>query len=215
MRCGSPSSGICPNDTEDWTQRDEILAWRHGMDFHQPRGLLRAATTRSHLLGFAYLKLEHLLATRGYRAYYRHLYDQGYSGWRRFAKSLPLFQERCRAHGCEFAVLVFPLLSEPFAQGRYPFEPMHNQVLDVLSASQIQYVDLLEALRGKNAVRMQAIPNLDPHPSEIAQRMAAEAVFWKLLEWQWFDQAYAPNGSYVQYTQWEKKIAQRRLPSRS
>jgi hypothetical protein len=56
---------------------------------------------------------------------------------------------------------------------------------------------------------MEVIPGIDPHPSEIAHRIAAEAILTYLLDQHLLDRGYrvvvGPNNENVQ-TQWHKTM---------
>ena len=75
----------------------------------------------------------------------------------------------------KLVAVIFPLLAMPLDDS-YPFEAVHGFLHSLLSERQIPFVDLRDAYRGMPNERLQAIPGKDPHPSEIAHRVAAEVI---------------------------------------
>jgi hypothetical protein len=69
---------------------------------------------------------------------------------------------------------------------------MHDAIAGVMQAEGVAHLDLFPAFRGKDPRRMQAIPRVDPHPNEIAHRIAAEAIFHFLLEQGLVPETYRP-----------------------
>ena len=77
------------------------------------------------------------------------------------------------------------------------------------------YLDLLPAFQGVDPVRMQAVPGIDPHPSEIAHRIAAEAILNYLLKQGLVAPGYRPRESgsnAFQHEVWEKTIQRIQCP---
>lgn len=182
--------GICLNDTEDWASAPELVQWRADMAPRKPPAFCAGLSRHVRLFDLVYDRSQHARMHRGYIRYYQRLYDPAYTGWGKFAQAIELFHNDCRNEGVKVVVLIFPLLSEPFDQGRYPFEFVHQAIRRLLDGKDIPYVDLLEALRGKLPVRMQAIPHLDPHPSEIVHRIAAETLLNYMLAEGYIEAAY-------------------------
>ncbi len=87
-------------------------------------------------------------------------------------------------------VLIFPLLSDHFEEGRYPFEFAHRAIHRLLEREELNFVDALERFRNTHPKRMTVIPAIDPHPSEIAHRIAAETIFDALFEADLLDSSY-------------------------
>lgn len=181
---------ICLNDTEDWTRPDELEAWRSRMIPRRPPRILERFFSISRLSGWAYGRIQSIRTRQGYLSYYRNLYDPSYSGWKRFAAALKIIRDACRDEEVDFLVLIFPLLSDRFEQGHYPFEFAHQAIHELLARESINFVDALERFRNTCPLRMTAIPVIDPHPSEIAHRIAAETLFDYLLDIGLLDREY-------------------------
>lgn len=181
---------LCLNDTEDWTNPRQLQAWREKMVPRPPSPGWRRFFSVSRLSGWIYNRIQTFRARRGYLDYYRNLYDPSYYGWKRFEASVSIIKDLCRDEGVELLVLIFPLFSDRFEEGRYPFEFAHRAIRELLEREEIEFVDALERFRNTHPMRMTAIPAIDPHPSEIAHRIVAEALFDRLLELDLLDSSY-------------------------
>lgn len=168
--------GICLNDTEDPVRSDQIGEWRREMLPPPPGPRLAVVLRHSAFFSAVYRGWAAREARRGFARYYRRIYDPDYSGWGRFRVGIKKFKAACADNGVHLLAVVFPLMNDPFEKGRYRFEFAHEAIRALLASNGVACVDALEAFRGKNPLRMTAIPVLDPHPSEIAHRIIAETV---------------------------------------
>ena len=109
-------------------------------------------------------------------AYFHKLYDPARRTWPRHEKELHRIAEFRRKTGIPVLVVIWPHLGFPMDQ-RYPFQDIHQQVAKVLTGDNIPVIDLYRYFKGMDNRRLQAVPALDPHPSEIAHRLAAEVIF--------------------------------------
>jgi len=114
-------------------------------------------------------------------AHFHDLYDTGKKRWRAHEAVLEELAREGEKSEVPIGVVVWPHLGFPL-DGRYPLTEIHRQVLWQLTRVRLQALDLLEAFRGADHYRLQAVPVYDPHPSEIAHRMAAEAIFEWLVD---------------------------------
>jgi len=182
--------GICLNDTEDPTHIEEYKRWRVKALPPPPSPGLAKVLRHTRVGTSIYQRLAARKARDGYLAYYRHLYDKDYRGWRLFVRAIRSFRDACQEHGITFVPVVFPLFSDV---DRYPFDWVHEQIADALREEGIVHLDLLESFRGQSPQRLQAIPFVDPHPNEIAHRQAAEAIFHFLIANKMVDDEYLPE----------------------
>jgi lysophospholipase L1-like esterase len=174
--------GYCLNDAEDWADPASVfsLRRRHRVEpFHPPRGFAGELFRRSAL---ARLVFRRAFATRTYYgqiAYYRDLYREDYSGWRRTQRALVDLGALARETRVPAVVVIFPLF--PFGLGNdYPLREIHDKLHGALERAGLPYLDLFERYRGLDPARLQAVPYRDSHPSEIGHRIAAEAL-WDFL----------------------------------
>lgn len=94
----------------------------------------------------------------------------------RHAHELEYLANLSRELGIDVRMLVWPHLGFPLDH-RYPFRAIHERLRNELEAFGIPHLDLLETFAGIPHERLEAVPKLDPHPNEIAHRMAGDAAF--------------------------------------
>jgi len=78
------------------------------------------------------------------------------------------------------AAVLFPMFSHPF-DSTYPFQNIHDEVRKTVGAAQLPLLDLLTQYRGIPPARLQVLPGEDSHPNEIANRIAADAIYAWLI----------------------------------
>jgi len=204
--------GICLNDTEDWTNPAETWRWLNEWIFlatSKPSKTAEWFLRHSRVLAALHGRVRAVKSQIGIRKYYQHLYDPGYSGFHRFARAVTEFRDICASNQVPLLPVVFPLLSNDLTPGRYPFQFVHDRIRGVMETNGLPYLDLLAVYAETSPERMQAVPGIDPHPSEVAHHIAAEAILEALLDQNLIPKAYAPKV----YTSmqglrgiWERKI---------
>lgn len=147
------------------------------MIFKKPSSNLQAILKLSRIASLFYNKLQIVKSNKGYIDYYKNIYNPEYSGWQRFVAAISFINKITQEKDTKFIVLIYPLLTDVFEEGRYPFEFAHKAIHALLDDKNIPYIDTLERFRKTSPYRMMAIPIIDPHPSEIAHRIVAEALF--------------------------------------
>lgn len=155
---------------------DQMMDWRRDMLPPPPGPRWAAVLRRSAFLSAVYRGWAMRAARRGFARYYRRIYDPDYCGWGRFRVGIKRFRSTCADNGVPLLAVILPLMNDPFDKGRYRFEFAHEAIRALLEANGVDHMDALAAFRGKNPLRMTAVPVLDPHPSEIAHRIIAETV---------------------------------------
>jgi len=197
---------ITLNDTEDWVDPKTIKKWRDEIIPSKPPAIVRPIYNHSLLLQLMYGKYSNAKSKAAFVQYYKNIYDPEYSGWRRFVNALRIFKEKCDAAGKPLVVVVFPLFSHSLNPHLYPFAEMHTKIHEQLEADQIDYLDLFPSFQNLNNVRFEAITGIDPHPSEIAHRMAAEEILEYLFAKQLVPQNLYPTGRSHPgiHEQWQK-----------
>jgi hypothetical protein len=78
-------------------------------------------------------------------------------------------------------VALFPVFDQPL-DGNYSYLPLHRQVMEALRQRDIVATDLLAAYRGVDAARLAVVPFTDPHPNELAHRIASQHLADFLVE---------------------------------
>lgn len=108
-------------------------------------------------------------------AYFREIFDPGGPTWKRHVRELASLRQLATEVGLDVRVAIWPHLGFRL-DGLYPFLDVHAQLTGTFAALGIESLDLLDTFRDMSHERLQAIPGLDPHPNEIAHRIAAEAI---------------------------------------
>jgi len=111
---------------------------------------------------------------------------------KRFQTAISEMNDKCQKAHVAFVPVIFPLLSEPFQKGRYPFEYAHDAIHSRCDELHLPYLDLLPRFRNASPDRLQVIPGFDPHPNEIAHRMAAESILSYLISRKLLPESYQP-----------------------
>ena len=184
--------GICLNDMEDWAVPKELMRWRSPLLPKVPPLWLARVLRFSRALSWTYVKTQQVEAHGGELRYYRRLYRPSYTGVKRFRESIEIMNTKCHEANAVFIPMIFPLLSEKFQKGCYLFEYAHEAIHSCCEELDIPYLDLLSVFRGVSPERMQVIPGFDPHPNEIAHRMAAETLLLYLLDQGVIPKEYKP-----------------------
>ena len=199
--------GICLNDTEDWTHPARIQRWRD--EWMTPAPSPFAAFFLRHSRAASFIAARWWAAGSSKRcvAYYRHLYDPDGAGILRFRNAIGWFRDECASRQIAFLPVVFPLMSFDFSPDRYPMSFAHDAIHEVCREFGVPCLDLLPAFQGDDPGRMQAVPGIDPHPDEIAHRIAAETILNYLVDHHLIDPGYRPvesEANLFQHSLWLK-----------
>ena len=184
--------GICLNDMEDWAKAEELDRWRTPLMPLVPPDWIARPLHCSKALTWIYGRIEQMGPHRNELRYYRRLYKPNYSGVKRFQTAISEMNDKCQKAHVAFVPVIFPLLSEPFQKGRYPFEYAHDAIHSRCDELHLPYLDLLPRFRNASPDRLQVIPGFDPHPNEIAHRMAAESILSYLISRKLLPESYQP-----------------------
>ena len=207
--------GICLNDAEDWTHPLKIQRWRDEWMTPAPSRFQAFCSRHSRVASFMASRLWALGSSRRCVNYYRHLYDPAGAGILRFQNAIGWFRDECAARQIAFVPVIFPLMSFDFSPGRYPMQFAHEAIHEACRQHAVPCLDLLPAFQGTSSLRMQAVPGIDPHPSEIAHRIAAESILKYLAEQRLVDEAYRvkeSGGNAFLHRNWLKTIQRLQAP---
>lgn len=108
--------------------------------------------------------------------YYKGLYRPGNPGWETTKTSLQELIRVCENSRIHCFIVCFPLLHS--LNSDYPFKEIHALIRREIRPEKhpyIHFIDLFDYLKGKNAGDLWVHPT-DPHPNEIVQTVAAEAL---------------------------------------
>ena len=182
--------GICLNDMEDWTHPLKIQRWRDEWMSPAPSKFQAFFLRHSRVASFLASRFWAAGSSRRCVNYYRHLYDPAGAGVLRFKNAIQWFRDECAARQVAFVPVIFPLMSFDFSPGRYPMQFAHEAIRGICRDYGISCLDLLPAFQEDDPERMQAVPGIDPHPDEIAHRIAAETILKYLVEQRLVDPGY-------------------------
>lgn len=107
-------------------------------------------------------------------AYHRSLYEPSDNRKACF-EALEGFRDWAERSRVPAILVVFPIFERSLGHG-YPYPEIHEQMRRVGAEMRFPVFDLLEAYRGMDGRRLAVDPPRDPHPNELAHRMAADAI---------------------------------------
>jgi lysophospholipase L1-like esterase len=93
--------------------------------------------------------------------------------WEECKELLDAMEQLSRKQNFRFVVVLFPILWQ--LDGDYPFEDLHALVAGACRDAGCEFIDLLDAYRGRPAQSLWVHPT-DQHPNDIAHRLAAEHI---------------------------------------
>jgi lysophospholipase L1-like esterase len=182
--------GIFLNDAE--RAGDPALLRRLGeMRPRVPQGRLAWVLRRSAALAWIYQRLENLRCSRAVGRYWRQIYDPDYEGFKLFEQAIRRFRHQTEQAGIAFLPVILPGMATLGPE--YASHFAHERIHAVLEAEGQEYLDLLEAFSRTAPGRMSAFATVDPHPSEIAHRIAADEIFHRLLDAGLVEPGYRPQ----------------------
>ena len=77
-------------------------------------------------------------------------------------------------------MVVFPVFDSQLEN--YQYRELHQKVVETCQELRIPVLDLLPAYEGLDTRRLAVEPFLDPHPSELGHRIAADKIFERLAK---------------------------------
>ena len=177
--------GYCLNDPEDWEAGRGYLDKLRDKCYYRvsaaPNGWSSFFYNHSSLVRLVSQRLLNTKIKDGHIKYFHKLYRDTYSGWQKAQAALLELGEFSRTTHIPVQVVVFPLF--PYGWGdAYPFSDIHEKLHAVLKKAGLPYVDLLPYLKDMDHNILEYVPNKDPHPSELADRIAAEALWQELMK---------------------------------
>ncbi len=171
--------GFVLNDAEP-DSPTERRSMRQGLIRRSPQqGLSLLLHRRSRLYRMIWERLENTRQRRVFTAYYHSLYDS--PGWERCQLALKQFRNRSLRHEVPLVMVIFPIFDSQL-DASYPYVDLHRKVRRAAKEIGIQSLDLLRAYRGIDARWLAVTPFTDPHPNELAHRVAADRLVRYLIK---------------------------------
>lgn len=130
-------------------------------------------------LAWAVSRIRNTMSVHETRRYYQKLFEDDRT-LSNFRVSLRNIANAASKANVKLAAVIFPLFSFSLEDDSYPFFHAHDVIHDILGSLGVPYLDLYPRFRGLDPYRLQADPVLDPHPNEIAHRIAAEELYYWL-----------------------------------
>ncbi len=84
------------------------------------------------------------------------------------------FIDECRRHGIGVSLVLFPHVDPDLSAGRYRYDYLHDRVLEACRRERITCVDLRSTFAAYPDYLTLWATRLDPHPSALAHRLAAD-----------------------------------------
>lgn len=201
---------VCsPNDAEDWENGAELMARRPDLHEWHPPAWLAPLYEHTALGRLIAMRMDRDRRYRGFLAYCNYLYAPGYPGLKKFHDAIAAYRAKCDAHGARIVGIMFPLLNQDLRPGHYDaFLPAHRTVAGFFREAGVPFLDLYPTLSRCDPDRLQNIPLLDAHPNEVCHRIAAEQLFFFMIENGIIPRDYYPR----QFTDahlietWKKKL---------
>ena len=167
--------GFVLNDSEDEDAAEARRASDWAEEQHREPGALEALLDRSALVRVVRTRVSATIENRRRITGYRSMYSDSYKGWTAAKAALQAMGGMCRAHGVPFVVVIFPLFANPLDDG-YPFAELHARVASAAEQAGAKVLDLLPRYRNVDWRLLVVDGTNDEHPSELAQRIAAQAI---------------------------------------
>ncbi len=170
------------NDPEDWTKPLDLLARRPDLREGKLERWLQPLARHSRLVSLAVRAVERRRRVQGLRSYYEFLYRSDYSGIAKLRDALGRIQQLSSTHHVPVVAMLWPCLAGDLRPSRYPFAPFHTVVAQLCQEVGLPFLDLWPALAQSCTDRLELIPLVDGHGNEIVHRVAAEELFYFLLD---------------------------------
>jgi hypothetical protein len=194
--------GYCLNDPEDEDDHRTLeISPRHIFKDYGSRGRLgRWLSRHSALYRLVVGRLRNTRINSWTLRYYRDIYREDYSGWKKTRAALEEFA-KLRGEGLPVAVMMFPLFSWNLDES-YPLAYAHEAVRKTVEAAGLPLLDLFPIYRGQEQRLLEAVPDRDPHPNDVAHRLAAEELIF------WLDQrSLLPGGPSLRFAGAPRRLA--------
>lgn len=127
----------------------------------------------SRFYALVWTRLENSRTHRELSAFYRSLYEGEH--WEACRGALKRLRNLSRRHQTPMLLTVFPVFDSPMDE-RYPYADLHARIREQGEALQLPVLDLFDTFEGMDTRRLAVVPFTNAHPSEIAHRVAADAI---------------------------------------
>ena len=134
----------------------------------------------SRLFAFAWTRLENTRIRRELTTYYVELFEG--ETWRNCKWALGDLAEAAAEQGVPLAMVIWPLFDTERFDDSYPYLELIAKAEKAGRSLKLPVLDLFPSFRGLDGRRLALIPYTDSHPSELAHRIAADAILEFLVD---------------------------------
>lgn len=171
--------GYCLNDPEDPYKLHHVLTRFNVHPYRKPRHWRGALCERFKLADFMSRRMSNMKKRHGYSQYFHYLYSDEYIGWQKAKAAWKEIGAVSASRQVPVVAMIFPLFVTDMGP-RYKFGDLHEIIHKTLEEVGVQVVDLIPYFTGHQHQFLELVPGVDPHPSERAHRIAAEALWIEL-----------------------------------
>ena len=170
--------GYCLNDAElPRRQGNEDL--EEPLERRQPQGVSAALYGKSRIYRQLLDRYESGRQRRAFGRYYHGLYER--IGWQQTKEAFDDLKKFAAEKDVPLIALIFPIFDQQLGPG-YQYADLHELVGTELESRGFRVIDLLPAYQGIDARRLAVDPFTDPHPNELAHRIASQVLAKYLLD---------------------------------
>lgn len=170
--------GFVLNDPEPW-ESSKLSEIRRPIQRRKPEGAIsRWLYAHSRVYSGTFEALENRRMRRALVAYYHGLFEGEH--WIDCQDALKKIRNLARREKIPLQVVLFPIFDSPLDH-RYRYRDLHDRVRGDIRKLGIPVFDLLPVYEGIEGRRLALEPYTDPHPSELANRIAADAILRRLV----------------------------------
>lgn len=191
--------GFVLNDPEPSDRASRERGWAEVLPQTPAPGPSAFLHRHSHLYRLVWTRLENTRVRRAVIDYHHRLFEG--ETWRDCLWALRRLRSLAAKRSIPMLLVIFPLF-ESQIDDDYPYSDLHARMRATADELGIPALDLLETYRGVDARRLALVPYSDAHPSELAHRLAADAIVDRLVgerlvpvSGEWVRTASVPRGA--------------------
>lgn len=110
-----------------------------------------------------------------YIQYYQDLFNHP-DTWHHFSGAVKHIAHLTKERNVPTVAMIFPLFSHPLNE-KYPYADITNKAIAEFELNEFPILNLFPYFKNIPPQRLQAIPGVDSHPNEIADRIATDALY--------------------------------------
>jgi lysophospholipase L1-like esterase len=167
--------GVCLNDAEPSNRERMEEGIKPARRRQVESRVGKWAYASSALVRLVFEGFENLRSRIAVRRYYHSLYAADTGTRTGFQTAIRGFARFSRKSKIPIVMAIFPIFDSQLGDG-YSYRALHEEIGSLAGDAGLRVLDLLPAYEGVDARRLALIPFTDPHPNELAHRLAAERI---------------------------------------